>query len=276
MSFLEFDLFRVFITKKKKYFYFIQNMKNNFMQSKGMDLSSSVYMLMFKNREYKCQHQEYVKMLKNQDFDFENKPYFDKNIFEKLISESEKDENYLFKNWDTEIDINQIDENNEMKALSYISTYNPRRNFYNGYSTLDVHEALLVKVLCREVIIDKILSNLKNKIKGSEQVKISDIVELEDMKILLLGPNGDLWLNLFLSIETIDKKSKYCFLYKITPSKLLDNRQHLNDPEYVKCAIDGLKFNHQKLTDFFKNLPKSIQTNIEILSFYDWHRECSL
>ena len=79
MGILKFDVCRLFIAQKGLYFYFIRNNKDGVYDSKGMDLSSLVYFLLFKLRSFRQDHAAYVRMLQKREFDLREKPYFNEN-----------------------------------------------------------------------------------------------------------------------------------------------------------------------------------------------------
>jgi hypothetical protein len=68
---------------------------------------------------------------------------------------------------------------------------------------------------------------------------------------------------------------KYRILYQAQPLKIFENKKSLKSVELVRCAIDGVKNNHQKMKSLFSKLPKEMQENNDILNFYNWHRECT-
>jgi hypothetical protein len=278
MKNLKYDVCRIFIASKGSYFYFIRNNDDDIYDSKGMDLSSLVYFLFFKLRTFRQNHAAYVRLLQKGVFDLRDKPYFNEDELIDLVNSCVLDENVLFKKRTEEIDLNQLNEFDELQSMSYISKFNPHRNYYNGYCSIQSHEQALMKMLLREMkvekIMEKLLINLNKEKQGNdnETKSIEELIDLEDLNYLIEGSNGDLWCDLFLQTN-LPESEKFRILYHSQPFKILENKTHLHNIEYVRFAFDGVKNNHQKMKSLFEKLPKEIQKNSSVLNFYEWHRE---
>lgn len=275
MKELKYDVCRIYIESKKSNFYFIRNNHDKVFESYGMDLSSLVYMLIFKLRDYRQEHQAYVRLLKEGNFDLREKPYYRDDEIIDLADSCTRDENFLFKIRSEEIDLSLLNEFDELECMSYVSKFNPRRNFYNGYSTYESGMKEILNILTRSMKFDdvmkKLILNLK-KVTGRKEIE--DLMEVEDIKNLIKGPNGDLWCKLFLKTN-IPEFEKYQVLYQAQPYEILKNKRHLENIEFIRFAIDGAKNNHQKMKILFEKLPLELQENPQVLNFYKWHRECS-
>lgn len=275
MGILKFDVCRLYIAQKGLYFYFIRNNKDGIYDSKGMDLSSLVYFLLFKLRSFRQDNAAYVRLLQKGEFDLREKPYFDENELIDLVNDCLHDELFLYKNRIEEIDLSKLNEFDEIETMSYVSKFNPRRNFYNGFCTYESGMKDVLRILTREMNFDKIMEKLLGNLENTNgQNTIDQLMEIEDLKYLITGPNGDLWCNLFMKVN-LPEFDKYRILYQAQPFKIFENKKSLESIELVRCAIDGVKNNHQKMKSLFNKLPKEMQENNDILNFYNWHRECT-
>jgi len=273
MDNLKYDVCRIYISSKDSFFYFIRNNDDDIYDSKGMDLSSLVYFLFFKLRPFRQDHTAYVRLLQKGTFDLREKPYFNEDELIDLARSCVEDENQLFKMWNEGIDLSLLNENNELECLSYISRFNPRRNFYKDYSTSEFGMKDVLRLLTREMNFDKIMENLLNNLeKNDGQSKIEELIVIDEMKYLITGSNGDLWCDLFLKVN-LPEFDKFKILYQAQPFKILENEINLKSVELIRCAIDGVKNNHRKMTTLFEKLPKEMQQNRNVLNFYNWHRE---
>lgn len=273
MGILKFDVYRLFIAQKGLYFYFIRNNKDGVYDSKGMDLSSLVYFLLFKLRSFRQDHAAYVRMLQKGEFDLREKPYFNENELIDLANDCLYDKSLLYKNRTEEIDLSQLNEFDEIQTLSYVSRFNPRRNFYNGFCTDESGMKDVLRILTREMNFDNIMEKLLGNLENTDgRNNIDQLMEIEDLKYLITGPNGDLWCSLFMKVN-LPEFDKYRILYQAQPFKIFENKKSLKSIELVRCAIDGVNNNHQKLTTLFNKLPNEMQENSDILNFYEWHRE---
>lgn len=281
MSNLKYDVVSIYCAPRGQTFYFIRNNTQGFFESRGMDLSSMVYFLLFKLRDFRKDHREYVQLLKKGDFDLRSKPYYDEDELISLSEVCTEDENKLFKKREQEIDLSLLDEEDELSCMAYVAQFHPRRNFYNGYSSIESDEHAFVNVLMRELnfnkIMDKLMGVLEKEINtGNTATKsVNDLFEQDDLKYMITGSNGDLWVELFLQMNLPDNE-KYQLLYQAQPQMILKDKNHRNDPELIRCALDGVKGSHKKLKALFEKLPAKMKENQEVLRFYDWHRECSL
>jgi hypothetical protein len=281
MDQLKYDVASVYCAPRGQTFYFIRNNVHGFFESKGMDLSSLVYMLLFKVRDFRSDHRAYVRLLQQGNFDLRNKPYYNEDELIHLAETCVEDEFYLFKKREHEIDLSLLDEEDELRCMAYVAQFNPRRNYYNGYSSHASDSRAFVNVLMRDAnftkVIEKMMATLERDINigNPEPTSVKDLVDMEDLKDMITGPNGDLWVEIFLMME-LPEREKYRLLYQAQPREILKNKEHCLDVEFVRCAIDGVKCSHKKLKAFFAELPREIQEHPAVLQFYDWHRECSL
>ena len=281
MDQLKYDVASIYSEPRGQTFYFIYNNVHGFFESGGMDLSTMVYMLLFKLRDFRKDHREYVHLLKKGDFDLRNKPYYDEDELIKLAQKCEKDENYLFKKREQEIDLSLLDEDDELVCMAYVALFNPRRNFYNGFSSSASDSRAFLNVLMHDAnftkMVEKMMEVLEKDIntKNPEPTTLSQLIDLEDLKYMLLGPNGDVWVEIFLMMD-LPEEEKYRLLYQAQPRQILKNEAHRMDVEYVRCAIDGVKCSHKKLKALIADLPQEMQEHPEVMKFYAWHRECSL
>lgn len=275
MGILKFDVCRLFISQKGLYFYFIRNNEDGIYDSKGMDLSSLVYFLLFKLRSFREDHVGYVRLLQKGEFDLREKPYFNENELIDLANDCLHDELFLYKNRTEEVDLSILNEFDELQTMSYVSRFNPRRNFYNGFYTYESGMKDVLRILTREKNFDNIMEKLLGILENTdEQNTVHPLMEIEDLKYLITGPNGDLWCNLFMKVN-LPEFEKYRILYQAQPFKIFENKKSLKSVELVRCAIDGVKNNHQKMKSLFSKLPIEMQENSDILNFYNWHRECA-
>jgi len=274
----KYDIAKVFVDSKNEDFYFIWNLENNFLDSQGMDFSSLVYFLMFKLRDYGKDYQACVELLKKDDFDFKNKYYYSENELIKMKLSCDRDEKKLFNKHNEEINVLLIDPLDELLGMRYIYQFKPNRKYYGVYSTFSEIELRLIEIVKRESNFKRIMDSFKNNLIDAENFDSSDIhsicklIEVEDFKYLISGQNGDLWCDLFLNID-LEQRQKFTLLYQSQPKKLMENKNHQHDLEYVRYAIDGSKFNQEQLITLFEMLPKSVQKNQEIRDFYNWHLE---
>lgn len=281
MNQLKYDVASIYIAPRGQTFYFIYNNNRGFFESKGMDLSSLVYMLLFKLRDFHSDNEAYVELLQKGDFDYRNKSYYDEEELLTMAEECLKDEDYLFKKREHEIDLSLLDKTDEIQCMAYVSQFSPRRNFYNGYCTSSSNNLALISVLMRESnfnkMVGKIIQMLESDINtgNTERIPINKFFDIEEIKYLITGANGDLWYDLYLKMD-IPEREKYSFLYQAQPRLILKNEVHRLDVDYVRCAIDGVKCSHKKMKALFADLPVEMQENKEVFSFYSWHRECSL
>ena len=273
MDILKYDVCRIYIASKDSFFYFIRNNKDDIYDSKGMDFSSLVYFLFFKLRSFRQDHAAYVRLLQKGAFDIRVKPYFNEDELMDLVNSCLEDENKLFKKWNEDIDLSLLNEIDELECMSYISKFNPRRNFYNAYCTSESGMKDVLRVLTREMNFDKIMENLFNNLsKNDGQRKIEELLVIDELKYLITGQNGDLWCDLFLKVN-LPEFDKFRILYQAQPFKILENEINLKSVELIRCALDGVKNNHRKMTTLFEKLPKEMQQNRNVLNFYNWHRE---
>lgn len=281
MDQLKYDVASIHCAPRGQTFYFLYNNVHGFFESRGMDLSSMVYMLLFKLRDFRKDHREYVRLLQKGDFDLRNKPYYDEDELLRRAQECAEDERYLFKKREHEIDLSLLDGEDELRCMAFVAQFHPRRNYYNGYSSYASSSHTLMNVFMRDVNFAKMLEKMMAVIErdinigNPEPTPVTKLFDLEDLQFMITGPNGDLWVELFLKME-LPETEKYRLLYQAQPHELLKNEEHRMDVEYVRCAIDGLKCNHKKLKAFFAELPQEMQEHPEVLQFYDWHRECSI
>jgi hypothetical protein len=281
MNQLKYDVASIYIAPRGQTFYFIYNNNQEFFESKGMDLSSLVYMLLFKLRDFQSDNEAYVELLQKGKFDYRDKSYYDEEELLIMAEECLKDEDYLFKKREHEIDLSLLEKSDEIQCMAYVSQFNPRRNFYNGYCSSSSNNLALISVLMRESnfnkMVGKIIQMLESDINtgNTERIPINKFFDIEEIKYLITGANGDLWYDLYLKMD-IPEREKYSFLYQAQPRLILDNEVHRFDVDYVRCAIDGVKCSHKKMKALFADLPLEMQENKEVFSFYSWHRECSL
>jgi hypothetical protein len=243
-----------------------------------MDLSSLVYLLIFKLRDYGIHHREYVNLLKTGDLDFRNKPYYDEDKLMELVEDCMKDEYQLFKKREHEIDLSLLDEENELACMAYVSAFNPHRGFRGNYTSFSYDEYALIELFARESRVDKIMEKMIEVIEKdinlgkTEPTTVDELFDVNDLNYMITGPNGDLWCELFLMMK-IPEKQKYQQLYQARPSLLLENEAHQKEVEYVLCALDGGKDSDERMEKLFSNLPAEMQENPVVSNFYQWHRQ---
>ena len=277
MNSLKYDVASIHIAPRGQTFYFLYNTQKDFFESFGMDLSSMVYLLLFKLREYGINHRDYVQLLKMEDFDLRNKPYYDEDKLMKLVEDCMKDEYQLFKKREHEIDLSLLDEENELACMAYVSDYNPHRGYRGTYNSFSAEDHALIELFSRESRVDKIMEKIIEVIEKdvnlgkTDPTTVDELFDVNDLNYMITGPNGDLWCELFLMMK-IPEKQKYQQLYRARPSLLLENEAHQKEVEYVLCALDGQKDSDERMGQLFTNLPAEIQENPLVYNFYHWHR----
>lgn len=276
MDELKYDVASLYCAPRGQTFYFIRNNVHGFFESRGMDLSSTVYFLLFKLRDFRKDHRECMQLLKKGDFDFRNKPYYDEDELIQLAKECAADENNLFKKREHEIDLSLLDEEDELGCMAYVAQFNPRRGLKDGYYTPASDQRALIDSLIREVKFDKMVEKMMEVLErdintiNPEQTKLSKLIDIDDLKYMITGINGDVWVDLFLLFD-LPEREKYSLLYKAQPFLILENKTHKYDVEYLRYAMDGVKNDQEKLYRLFEALPKKMQKHNEVIDFYNWH-----
>jgi hypothetical protein len=121
-----------------------------------------------------------------------------------------------------------------------------------------------------ESMMPRILEMLFSSLDSTGKLDVSDFFAPEDLKIMIQGGNGDLWVELFEKLD-FPGSDKYEILYQAQGLAIIDKKEHLKNKHYVLLAIESLKFDSEKLKKLQGALPASLLKDQQIMDLFRWH-----
>lgn len=261
MNHLPFDIASIDIPVLKRTYYFIYNTRSRQFESKGVDLSTAVYLLLLKLRPYKEQFGQYLEMLHPQEFDLRKKDYFFPDQVIDLAQQCMYDKDGLYREWPEPLNIKNLDPTNELKCLEYVGKYNPQRKFYGIFSTPEAESTSVNNHLLKYF-----------KPQDQSEADLTDFslqMALESLKLMIKNIYGE--KDQDSGKMEISQLKLYSYIYKKDGMKILRNEDHLTNVEYVRCALSCYRNDPYSLQKLYGSLPFEIKNNDDVCSFYEWH-----
>jgi hypothetical protein len=260
------DLFS--IDTPEKTFYFIWNIDEQEPESDGMDLSSALYMLMFKARSYQENVEWYLKLLMQKVKPFKETDYYTETWQNILHERACKNEKFLWRNWPEPVDMTAFKFGTELEAMEQLAKYNPGRAFGNGFSSKESNARYTCGILAHFFSSEK-----RTAIKKLSKVEFEEFILTDEPKIMNVI-KGDRYIN-----ELFRQSKKHGLdcnevRFRINGLDILHYPELQENTHYVRIAIDNVKHNHQKLKQLYNELTEDVRELTDVVNFYKWHREC--
>lgn len=259
-------------------FYFVWDLKNDVLECDGTDYSSMAYMLFFKIRDLGKNSEECARLLMTRRSHNE-KNYLDSKFITFLKDQIEKDEKQLFRNWSVPLLPSNIHEGaDEWELMEIIAAYNPKRSYVKNYKSESSWGIMFRDVILRDNHLQSMLQKATEKLKEANEagtrnkIGLSDLFTVEDLRLMLEGPNGDLWINIF-TLGKEPTKADLLHLYKAQGASIIENKNHLQDKELVLVAMNSTKNDLTNFQSVYNVLPKELKEDLQLSNLYHWQLE---
>lgn len=254
---------------KNRTFYFIWDNQRCIPETRGTDLATCCYLLLFKVLRHDDENYDaYLKMLAEQSF------LSDPDKQKVLIQTLKQDEGRAYREQEQSFDLNQINPEDRRTTQEYVAQFNPHQAYEYAFRSEASSLELFVKMAERDRLFDQMMSRILEMLFASldspRDLNVSDFFTPEELKVMIQGGNGDLWVEFFqkLDFPGIDK---FELLYQAQGLAILNKKMHLKKKQYVLAAIESLKFESEKLEKLQAALPASMLRDQQILDLFSWH-----